>query len=201
VTLSVLSFVTGGWANQTIGPLITSEWLEDALAEAEPGRAVGYKLARDQLVSILEGIDQDGLCQPEEGACGFKQARFTNFDEDAAIQTRMFFIRSAARATVSDGLCIGRAWTRHDMDLAIYYRFRLEDASLDEMINTDYEVVRTALLDPRNWNRPGSSIIELATDIDELIPADDEQHIDDDGDVKGVFQIFRIPLTQTEQTA
>ena len=63
------------------------------------------------------------------------------------------------------------------------------------------EIIRAELLDPRNWDRPASSIIELAADVDELLPADDEQHIDDDGEIKGVFQVFRVPLTQTEQTA
>ena len=199
MTLSVLSFVTGGWANRTTGPLITSEWLEDALREAEGLTGVGYKLARQQIVTMLQAIDPESLCQPAEGACGFTEARFTNEDEAGAIQTRQFFIRSPSRATVADGLCQGRAWTRHDLDLAVYYRYRLEDASVDELINTDYERIRDVILDPRNWDRPASSIIEVATQIDELLPADDETHVDDDGDVKGIFQLIRIPLTQTEQ--
>lgn len=199
MTLSVLSFVTGGWANRTAGPKITGQWLEDALAEAER-RGVGYKLARSQIVSMMEGIDGGALCHPDEGSHGFTEGRYTNLDEDGAPQTRQFFIRSSARTTVADGLCQGRAWTRHDLDLAVYYRARLEGAALDEMINTDYETIRTTLLDPRNWNRPGSSLIELAAQVDDLLPADDETHVGDGGDVKGVWQIFRIPLTQTEQT-
>ena len=201
MTLDVTSFLTGGWLNQTIGPLITTQWLEDAIAEAAFEVGVGYVLARTQVVSILEGIDPDDLLQPAGYGCGFVEGRTLEFDEDGAPTSRTFFIRSASRATVADGYCEGGAWTRHDMDVAIYYRKRHEWANLDEVVNTDYEVIRRALLDVSLWDRPTSSLISLATTVDELLPADDETHVDDDGDVKGVWQVFRVPLTQTEQTS
>jgi len=154
-----------------------------------------YRLARSQLVEILESVD--GLREIGLWGENFREARAS--DETALPASREFFIRSTSREVKREGYIQGAARFLSDVEVSIFYPYDVgEPANLDEILTDDWEKLNRDVLDIAQWGRPTSSVIGISTTPVPFAGSEDIEITNEEGLPVGVFQVTRYTIEHNQ---
>jgi hypothetical protein len=135
---------------------------------------MGYIEARDQIVSIVQGVaaydDSNNVWQMRRaGVYLFKH--FPDASEKKLPKSRGFWCRAEQRSINTPITAVLPGRSRFGLVVTVAYHTSSDPSVDDENIAFDYRVIASALLLASNWNRPTSTIVSVSAGEDVLLPA------------------------------
>lgn len=156
-----------------------------------------WKLARRQLVTMIEGIPSSSLDSPKVFGERFNHEP-SLFVVTTTGRKRDFALRGVGAGAVAVATAASSRRTQQDVDLVVEYPIHKEDDKLDEIIWSDWRVLVDRILDVREWGRPASTIEAVTLGRVDLNSITED--IDGDDKIIGRRLTIQFTLSHTEQT-
>lgn len=157
-----------------------------------------WKLARRQVVSMIEGIPESSLDSPKVFGERFVHTPEMYLSRSVG-QHRSFAVRGLEAAGIAVATAASSRRTQQGTEIVVEYPIYKQDDILDEIIWSDWRVLVDRLLDTTTWNRPASTI--EAVTMERVDMRSVTENVDGETNVVGRRLVIQFILSHTEQTS
>jgi len=127
---------------------------------------MSWQLARDQIISIIEGTTPRSKARGYPAAFKYRGAS----DAERLPQERGFWIEYESGHMVGPMSPTFATWLRAQVVISVRYGTDLEVATLQNIMMEDYSDIMVRIANPANWNRPTSTIVAANLGTAEIMP-------------------------------